>query len=49
MKRYKCSECGVKQKVKEEQMRVSFKGSQPIYWAKCVACRKEVEMGGSKD
>jgi len=49
MKRYTCSECGVKQKVKKEQMKVLFKGNQPIYLAKCAACRKEVEMVGSKD
>ncbi len=49
MKRYTCKECGVKQKIKDKLLKVSFKGNQPIYWARCVACRKEVEMGGSKD
>ena len=44
MKRYICSKCDVKQKIKEELIKVSFKVNTPIYWSKCVACKKEVEM-----
>ena len=49
MKRYICKQCGVKQKIKDELLRVSFKGNQPHIWAKCAACKKEVEMVGSKE
>ncbi len=49
MKRYTCKECGLKQKIADNRVKVSFIKNQPILWARCARCKKTVEMGGSKE
>ena len=49
MKKYKCMDCGTKQKVKEQQMRIDLTGDKPSFISFCAKCHRWRTMVGSED